>query len=82
MKKADTFSLLVYFMKFQVLAVLLPDCYIVFSNLVRICCGSTDCNVHARSERRLISIRCQKECVESKLDGQADSHRDYSPIRT
>ena len=31
-----------------------------------------------RGERRLISNRCQKECVESKLDGQTDSQRDYS----
>ena len=31
-----------------------------------------------RGECRLISIRCQKECVESKLDGQTDSHRIYS----
>ena len=27
-------------------------------------------------ERKLISIQCQMECVESKLDGQ-DSHSDY-----
>ena len=26
----------------------------------------------------LISIQCQKECVESKLDGQTDAHGDYS----
>ena len=31
-----------------------------------------------RGERRLISFRCQKECVESKLDGQTDSHSVYS----
>ena len=29
-------------------------------------------------ERRLTRIRCQKECLESKLDGQTDSHNDYS----
>ena len=31
-----------------------------------------------RGERRLISIRCQKEFVESKLDEQTDSHSEYS----
>ena len=31
-----------------------------------------------RGERRLIRIWYQKECVESKLDGQTDSHSDYS----
>ena len=31
-----------------------------------------------RGERRLISIRYQKEFVESKLDRQTDSHSDYS----
>ena len=31
-----------------------------------------------RGERRLISIRCQKECVESKYDGQTDTHSEYS----
>ena len=31
-----------------------------------------------RGEHRLISIQCQKECVESKLDGQPDVHSDYS----
>ena len=31
-----------------------------------------------RGERRLISIRCQKECEESKLDGQPDSQSDNS----
>ena len=30
-----------------------------------------------RGERRLIRIRCQKECVESILNGQTDSHSDY-----
>ena len=34
------------------------------------------CTTHG--ERRLISIRCQKECLESKLEGQMDSHSDYS----
>ena len=29
-------------------------------------------------ERRLISIWWQKECLESKMDGQTDSHSDYS----
>ena len=29
-------------------------------------------------ERRLISIQCQKECLENKLDGQTDSHSDNS----
>ena len=32
-----------------------------------------------RCERSIsISIRCQKECAESKLDGQTDSPSDYS----
>ena len=31
-----------------------------------------------RGERRLISIRCQKECLENKLDGQTDLHSDYN----
>ena len=31
-----------------------------------------------RGDRRLISNRCQKECVESKIDGQTDSHSDNS----
>ena len=31
----------------------------------------------ARGKRRLISIRCQKGCVESKLNGQMNSHSDY-----
>ena len=31
-----------------------------------------------RGEKRLISVQFQKECVESKLDGQMDSHADYS----
>ena len=35
-----------------------------------------------RGERKSISIRCQKECVESKLDGQTDSHRNYSIVHT
>ena len=34
--------------------------------------------MHDRGERRKISIWCQKECVESKLDGQTNSHSDYS----
>ena len=34
--------------------------------------------MHDRGERRKISIRCQKECVESKLNGQTDSHSAYS----
>ena len=29
-------------------------------------------------ERRSISIPCQKECLESKLDGWTDSHSDDS----
>ena len=32
----------------------------------------------AHGERRLISIRYKKECLESKLNGQMDSHSDYS----
>ena len=31
-----------------------------------------------RGEHKFINIRCQKECVESKYDGQMDSHSDYS----
>ena len=31
-----------------------------------------------RSERTLSSIRYQKECVESNMDGQTDSHSNYS----
>ena len=31
-----------------------------------------------RGERRLISIGCQKEFVESKLDGQTDLHSDHN----
>ena len=31
-----------------------------------------------RSERRLISIRCQNECVKNKRDGQTYSDSDYS----
>ena len=34
------------------------------------------CTTHG--ERRLISIRCQKECLESKLDGQTGPHSDNS----
>ena len=30
-----------------------------------------------RSERRLISIRCQKECVGNELDRLTDSHSDF-----
>ena len=33
------------------------------------------CTTHG--ERKLISIRCQKECLESKLDGHTDVHSDY-----
>ena len=28
-------------------------------------------------ELKLTSIRCQKECLESKLDGHTDVHSDY-----
>ena len=31
-----------------------------------------------RGETGLISIWCQMECMESTLDGQTDSHCDYS----
>ena len=34
------------------------------------------CTTHG--VRRLISIRCQKECLESKFDGQTNSHNDHS----
>ena len=34
------------------------------------------CTTHG--ERRLISIWCQKECLESKLDRQTDARGDYS----
>ena len=34
------------------------------------------CTTHG--ERSLVSIRCQKECLESKLDGQTLSHSDNS----
>ena len=34
------------------------------------------CTTHG--ECILISIRCSKECLESKLDRQTDSHSDYS----
>ena len=29
-------------------------------------------------ERKSMGIRCQKKCLESKFDGQTDSHSDYS----
>ena len=31
----------------------------------------------AHGGRRLISLRCQKECLVSKLDGHTDVHGDY-----
>ena len=37
------------------------------------------CTTHG--ERKLISIQCQNEFLKSKLDGQTDSHNDYSASR-
>ena len=33
-----------------------------------------------RGERRLISIRCQMEFVESRSDGHTGSHSDYNAL--
>ena len=33
------------------------------------------CTTHG--EHSLISVQCQKECLESQLDGQTGSHSDY-----
>ena len=42
------------------------------------CLVVTPVNCMNRGERRLISIWCQKESVDSNLDGHMDSHSDYS----
>ena len=36
------------------------------------------CTTYGHGERSLLSIWYQKECLENKLEGQTDSHSDFS----